>query len=113
MHARLVAAALASATLAACGGTGGGGAPIPTPGASATLTVGPEGGSVPLGADGPVLRIPPNALTGSVTITIQDTGTRSPEGAPIYEFRPEGTRVSKPIEIEMPVPSGTTSPAIY
>jgi hypothetical protein len=68
---------------------------------------------MPLGADGPVLRIPPNALTGSVTITIQDTGTRSPEGAPIYEFRPEGTRFSKPIEIEMPVPSGTASPAIY
>jgi hypothetical protein len=77
----------------------------------ASATVGSAGGTVSL-PGGPTIQIPAGALSANTTVTIQGAG-QAPSGAPIYQFGPSGTSFAQAVAIEMPVPAGTTAPAIY
>ena len=116
-----IAAAGALLALAACGGGGGGGGDG-AGGAGATTTsttvVGAAGGTV-AGPNGVTLVIPPGALAGNVTITIEQTASGAPAppasltlAGAMYAFTPHGTTFAVPVTMRLPfdramVPAGS------
>jgi hypothetical protein len=82
-----------------------------TTGGGASTTIGSAGGTVSL-PGGPTVQIPSGALSANTTITIQTAG-QTPSGAPIFSFGPDGTQFAQAVTVQLPVPAGTTSPAIY
>jgi hypothetical protein len=63
--------------------------------------------------NGPTLVIPAGALSASTRITIQDAGSTSPAGTPLFVLGPAGTTFAKPIALTLPMPSGMTTGSVF
>jgi hypothetical protein len=100
----LLAGAVASACLlpglTGCGGDSSTGS-SPTPAASVTKTIGPEGGTIVV--DGATMTFPPGAVTTPTSITIAATTEAAPDGfvalSPVFRCEPSGT--SFPVKVTM------------
>lgn len=84
---------------------------------SATMDIGPSGGSVAAG-DGASVSIPAGALTATTPITVSTSSAPSPDGTvevgTPYLFGPEGTQFAQPVTVTLAfdaslLPPGTTS----
>ena len=107
------------ATIASCGG-GGGGSEVSTP-IAASASIGPAGGTVSTSTGAQAI-FPAGALASTATISIRQVASSTPPFPPagfasagaLFEFFPHGTPFALPVTVRIPfdpalVPPGTTA----
>jgi hypothetical protein len=107
----LVVAVMILSLAAACG-SGPEDASVPPPGAPASASVGPSGGSVQ--ASGVTLTVPEGALAEPTTITVVEADTTAPTNydtfSPIFQFSPDGLVFQKPVTVEITITASLGTP---
>lgn len=85
-------------------------------GGTETVTLGPEGGVVPL-PEGGALEIPEGALSEELTITVTATPDVVPAGyiqySPVFRFEPAGLTFSSPAIVRIPVDDAPLGMSVY
>jgi hypothetical protein len=74
-----------------------------------------SGGTVSL-SGGPIVQVPPGALSNTETLTLTRSTTQAPSGAvtPVFQFEASGAKTfAIPVTVTFPVANGTTAASIY